>query len=202
MIELIVAMGLFTLFVSLLVGGIVGFTRATTESRLDAQTSSAVGAALKRLEKSARYADAINYPGVVSGKAYVEWRVDAVSAPTGVTTCYQLRYTASARTLALRSWASGSSPAAATWTVILSGVRGPASTSYPFMTIAAGAASNYQGLTVSVATGLDADTGTTTSSTVYAKNSSSDSTSNATASSGQSLNPICAVSGSLATVRP
>lgn len=202
MIELIVAMGLFALFLSLLVGGIVGFTRATTESRLDAQTSSAVGAAMKRIERSARYADAINYPGVVSGKSYVEWRVDAVSAPSGVTTCYQLRYTAPTGTLALRAWPVTSSASSARWSVLLSGVRGTASTSYPFMTIAAGAASNYQGLTVSVAAGLDADTGTTTSSTVYAKNSSSDSTSNAVASSGQSLNPICAVSGSLATVRP
>lgn len=192
LVELIVALGLFTVFLSLLVSGIVGFTRATTDARLDAQTSSAVGAAMKRIDKTVRYANALNYPGVVSDRVYVEWRTDAVSAPTGVTTCTQLRYTASAGTIALRTWAAADAPSTGTWSVILSGVRGAATASYPFTTVSAGAASNYQGLTVLVTTGPSDSAGTTASSTVYAKNSSVNSPSNPTDTTGR---PVCNPSG-------
>lgn len=195
LIELIVALGLFSLFLSLLVGGVVAFTRVTTEARLDAQTSSAVGIAMKRVERSARYANSINYAGVVSGKSYVEWRVDAVSAPAGVTTCYQLRYLPTDGTIALRSWSASDAPSSATWSVILSGVRGAATTSYPFLTISAGANSNYQGLAMTVDAGQSSTAGTSTSSTVYAKNTTPDSTANAMDASGQSRDKVCTGAG-------
>lgn len=194
LVELIVALGLFTLFLSILVGGIVGFTRATTDARIDAQTSSAVGAAMKRVDKSVRYANAVNYPVVVSGKTYVEWQTDAVSAPSGVTTCTQLRYTAATGTIALRTWVAGAAASTGTWNVILSNIRGAATATYPFQVISAGANSNYQGLVMSVVTGPAAAAGTTTSSTVYAKNSSSNSTSNTVNGSGESQNPVCKTS--------
>lgn len=195
LLELIVALGLFTVLLSIFVGGIVGFARATTEARVDAQTSSAVGTAIKRVEKSVRYANALNYPGVVSEKSYVEWRTDAVSSPTGTTTCTQLRYIASTGTISMRTWADGASASTGTWSVILRGVRGAATTSSPFLTIAAGANSNYQGLELIVATGLSDRAGTTASSTVYAKNSSVNSVSNPINASSQSQTPVCAPSG-------
>lgn len=191
LVELIVAFGLFSFLVAILVTAIVGFTSTTTEAQLDAETSSQVGAAMKRVERSVRYAESINYAGVTSGAAYVEWRTSAASAPTGVTTCTQLRYTSSDGKLAMRTWDAAALPSPGTWTVILSGLYGSATATYPFITIAAGAGSNYQGLTVSVQTGEDTDSGTTTASTVYAKNSSVDSPSNEATPGNQSKTPVC-----------
>jgi prepilin-type N-terminal cleavage/methylation domain-containing protein len=208
--ELIVAMGLFLVLLTIFVTGIVSIARASTAARLDAQTSSAVGIAMQRIERSVRYADAVNYPGVVAGKAYVEWRTDKDAARSGVTTCSQLRYRASDGALALRTWTSGAAASTGTWSVLLTGIRGTsvasypvsaatypaAGANYPFTTIAAaGGVSNYQGLTVSLATGLSDAAGTATSTTVYAKNSSVDSTSNPIASGGQSATPVCAIGG-------
>ncbi len=191
LIELIVAMGIFAVLLSVLASGVVGLSRSFMESRVDAQTSKALGVAAQRVERSVRYADAINYPGVVATKAYVEWRTDAVSAPSGVTTCTQLRYDASAGTVAIRQWASSASPSTGAWSVILSNVTGTATVAYPFVTVAAGRGVLYQGLSLSLATGLAADTGTTTSVTYYAKNSGVDSPSNAQDASDQSQTPVC-----------
>lgn len=191
LVELIVAMGIFAVLLSVLTAGIVGVSRNFTESRVDAQTSKAVGIAVQRVERSVRYADSINYSAVVSGKSYVEWRTDAVSAPSGVTTCTQLRYDESTGTIAMRQWASTASPSTGTWNVILSSVTGAATAAYPFVTVAAGGGVLYQGLNLNLSTGLDADTGTTASVTYYAKNSGVDSPSNASDASGQSQVAVC-----------
>lgn len=193
LIELIVAMGVFIVLLTVLVGGVVGLSKNFTVARTDAQTSKAVGVAAQRIERSVRYADSINYPGVVTGKSYVEWRTDAVSAPSGVTTCTQLRYDESAGTIAIRQWASTASPTTGTWSVILGNVRGAASATFPFVTVAAGGGVLYQGLTVSFATGLNDNAGTITSVTYYAKNSSVDSPSNPTDASNQSTPGVCAL---------
>ncbi len=196
LIELTVAMTVFSIFLALFIGAVVAVSRASTEARIDAQTSSAAGIALQRLERSARYADAINQPGVVGGTAYVEWRTDAVSASTGVTTCTQLRYRADDGMIALRSWPASQSPSTGKWNVVMRDVIGTATTTYPFATMVASAGvSNYQGLTVHIRAGLDDRAGSEATTTVYAKNSSVESPSNAVAASGQSTTPICAGSG-------
>lgn len=194
--DLIVAIGIFLVLLTILVSGAVSIARASTQARLDAQTSSAVGIALQRIERSVRYADALNYPGVVSGAAYVEWRTDKDATPAGVTTCSQLRYRAADGTLALRTWPSTAPASTGTWSVLLTNIRGAATATSPFTTIAAaGGVSNFQGLTIALATGLSDEAGTNTSTTVYAKNSSVESISNPVGSGGQSATPVCAVGG-------
>lgn len=196
LVELTVAMTVFSIFLAMFIGAVVAVSRASTEARIDAQTSSAVGIALQRIERSARYADAINQPGAVGATAYVEWRTDAVSASTGVTTCTQLRYRADDGTIALRSWPAAESPSTGEWSVVMRDVIGTATTTYPFATIAAAAGvSNYQGLTVHLRAGLDDRAGSEAMTTMYAKNSSVESPSNAVSASGQSTTPICAGSG-------
>lgn len=196
LVELTVAMTVFSVFLALFVGAVVVVSRASTEARVDAQTSSAAGIALQRIERSARYADAVNQPGAVGGTAYVEWRTDAVSSSTDVTTCTQLRYRADDGTIALRSWPASQSPSTGKWNVVMRNVIGTATTTYPFATMVASAGvSNYQGLTVHIRAGLDDRAGSEATTTVYAKNSSVESPSNAVAASGQSTTPICAGSG-------
>lgn len=196
LVEIIVAMGIFAVFLSMFVGAVVAVSRVSTEARVDAQTSSAAGIALQHIERSVRYADAVNQPGAVGRTAYVEWRTDAASAPSDVTTCTQLRYRADDGTVALRSWPAASTPTTARWSVIMRDVIGTATGSYPFTTVAAAAGvSNYQGLTVHLRAGLDDRAGSEATTTIYAKNSSVESPSNAVNASGQSTTPICAVSG-------
>lgn len=195
LLELIVAMGLFVVLLSIVVGTIVGLARAALTARLDTQTASQAGVALQTIDRSVRYAEAVNYPGTTSGGAYIEWRTSAASAPTGVATCTQLRYQPGDGTLAIRSWAAAAAPSTGTWRVILSEVRGAASATYPFVMVAAGSVSNYQGLSLTLTVGPDDVKGSTTSTTIYAKNSSAESPSNALGSGGQSATPVCTTTG-------
>lgn len=196
LVELIVAMGIFAVFLTVFIGAIVAVSRISTEARVDAQTSSAAGIALQRIERSVRYADSVNQPGAIAGNSYVEWRTDAVSASSGVTTCAQLRYRAADGTIALRTWPVNQSPSTGKWNVIMRDVIGSATAGYPFATVVAAAGvSNYQGLTVQLRAGLDDRVGSEAITTIYAKNSSVESPSNAVAGSGQSSTPVCAGSG-------
>ncbi|MGY1550222.1 PulJ/GspJ family protein [Microbacterium sp. A588] len=194
LVELLVAMGVFSVFLVLFISAIVSVSRASTQARVDAQTSSSVGIAMQRIERSVRYADSINYPGSNAGASYVEWRTDATSASSGVDTCTQLRYTAGDGKLAMRTWDAASSPSTGTWNVLVSDIRGESTNVYPFRTIAAdgGTTTHYQGLTVHTLAGLSEAAGTETSATIYAKNSTVDSTSNAIGAAGQSMTPVCA----------
>lgn len=195
LLEVIVALGLFSVLLSIAVAGVISLNRVALATRLDAQTSSQTGIAVQTIDKSLRYAEAVNYPGTTGAGAYVEWRTSAASAASGVTTCTQLRYAPDKGTLAMRSWAAAAAPTTGTWRVILSNVRGPASTTYPFVMIPAGSVSNYQGLAISILTGPNESAGTETSATIYAKNSSSESPSNTLGSGGQSASPVCSTMG-------
>lgn len=193
LVELLVAMGVFSIFLAMFIAGVTSVSRASTQARIDAQTSSSIGIAMQRIERSVRYADAINYPGASGGASFVEWRTDSTSAGSGVTTCTQLRYSEADGTLAMRSWEAASAPSTGTWNVLVKDVRGEATDVYPFSTVpAASGVSNYQGLTVHTIAGLSDAAGTEASSTIYARNSSVDSTSNSAGANGQSITPVCA----------
>lgn len=199
LIELIVAMSLFSVFLAMFIAGIVAITRVTTEARVDAQTSSSVGVAMQRIERSVRYADSVNYAGSVGNNSYVEWRTDKQSTVDGIETCTQLRYSEVDGTIAMRSWQSGTAPSATAWNVLVKSIRGEATNAYPFATVPAiVGVSNYQGLTVHTVAGLSETAGTDATTTVYAKNSTVNSPSNLTNAGGQSITPVCMGTG----VRP
>ncbi|WP_460801904.1 PulJ/GspJ family protein [Microbacterium sp. GXF6406] len=192
LLEIIVAMGIFSLFLAMFLGTVISVTRATTQAKVDAQTSSAIGIAVQRVERSVRYADTINYPGATAGFAYVEWRTDAVSATSGAVTCTQLRYSEEEGTIAMRSWPANESPSSGTWSVLLRDVMGEAADDMPFRVVTAdGVTSNYQGLTLDISAGISDAAGTSTRTTIYAKNSSVNSPSNTAAANGQSMTPVC-----------
>lgn len=196
LIELMVAMGLFAIFLSILATAAVAFAGASTDARIDAQSSSSIGVAFQRIQRTVRYGDSINYPGTVSTRAYVEWHTTAQSSSTGVATCTQLRYDSTTGVVSIRSWPDTAAASTAPWATVLAGVKGAATTSYPFGTVAAvGGVTNFQGLTLTFTAGVDDAAGTSTSTTFYARNSSVNSTSNAVATSGQSAVPICAGTG-------
>lgn len=196
LIELVVAMGIFAVFLAVFVAGIVSVSHASTQARVDAQTSSALGMVAQRVERSARYAESVNQPGTTGDRAYVEWRTSAVSHPSGVATCTQLRYNASTGILSMRSWVVAAAPSTGTWHVLATGLRGAATATSPFRTVvAATGVSNYQGLTLALEAGPSERVGSSVETTIYAKNSSVDAPSNAVAASGQSATPVCAGGG-------
>lgn len=196
LIEIIVAMGIFSIFLAMFIAGVIAVSRATTQASTDAQTSSAIGVAVQRIERSVRYADAINHPGTASGFSYVEWHTDSTTSSTGIDTCTQLRYSPDDGTLAIRTWEESSAPSTGKWNVMLGQMRGEADNEYPFdLFAAASGISNYQGLTLHIIAGLDDAAGTETTTTIYAKNSSVDSISNTATAAGQSARPVCAGTG-------
>ena len=196
LVELTVALGLFAAFLALFATAAVGFAGATADARADASSSSSIGVAAQRVQRSIRYADSVNYPGLVGTTVYTEWHTTAQSSPTGVATCTQLRYNSATGVIAMRTWADTASAATGPWATILSGVTGAATTSTPFaVSPAAGGVSNYQGLTLTLNVGVTSSGSTSSTVTFYARNSSVNSRSNAIATSGQSAVPICTGTG-------
>jgi hypothetical protein len=135
LIELVVATGIFTIFISLFLVAVVSLARGTSRATLTADSSSGVLLVFQDIDRQVRYADAVNFPGNgVSGSRYryVEFRTPAASARSGVTTCTQWRYDSVAGTIASRQWTDVGGAVASPWKVKLDAVYGAPSATYPF----------------------------------------------------------------------
>ncbi|WP_258723188.1 PulJ/GspJ family protein [Cellulomonas sp. NS3] len=198
LVELLVAMAIFTIVVSVFMAGLVTMTRNTVRTEITADASASVRRVFQRLDKQVRYADAINLPGNgPSGARYVEFRTPATVAASGVTTCTQWRWDPTAKVLQSRTWAqsAGSLPAwrvVATDVTVDSGVPG-----YPFQVLVAEPDHPRQSLRVNLLLTSDASAGqVSTESTFVARNSSVESAGNAdTNADGVSDTPACWRSG-------
>ncbi|MEO7015734.1 MAG: type II secretion system protein, partial [Leifsonia sp.] len=131
--ELIVAMGIFSVFLSLLVTSIISITHAST--RVQAVSGSTNGAliAFQALDREIRYADSINFPGTgTDGARYVEFRTPAEDTVAGQTVCTQWRYDPVAQIVQQRSWVDASGAIATVWHTELSNVVNQGTGTYPF----------------------------------------------------------------------
>jgi len=197
LIELIVALGIFSTVVAIFMAGVVVMTRNTVRSQVVSDSGDALRVTFQRLDKQVRYADAINFEGAGAGGAqYVEFRTPATVAPSGVTTCTQWRWDPATKVLQYRMWAQSDATLPSFTTIAKNVVAGTAP--YPFDMVPASPTHPRQSLKVTLVASVD-DRTVTTASEFVARNSSVESAGNAdTNGDGISDVPACWRSG----VRP
>lgn len=195
LVELIVAMGIFTTVVSVVLTGMVMMTRGTVRagSQTDAMNASRV--AFERLDRQVRYAEAINAPGTSgAGAQYVEFRIAGSVAQNGQPRCYQWRYDPSAKTLAYRVWDDLAGVTPPGFTVVARQVQAAPSgysAPYPFAFTPASTSQAHQSLSLRLRIGASIAKVTVDTTTSFAaRNSSTDSQTNLL-SGTQSAAPVC-----------
>lgn len=194
LVELLVSMLVFAIFLTILISSIVGITRASTRVSVIAQTSNGILSVFQSMDRQIRYADSINFPATVAnGNVYVEFRTPASSAPNGVTTCTQYRYVPSTLSLQLRQWPDVAGTPAPAWINGLTNVANDGGSTYPFKMIpASSGGSLMQQLTLSIDGGAAPLKGAAIATTFVARNSSVASPSNAQSLlAGTSDTPVC-----------
>ena len=192
LIELVVAMGIFTIFIAVLLTAIVSLTKGATQSRATAESASAVLNVFQNIDRQVRYANAINYPGqsTTTGYRYIEFRIPAASAPKGYTTCMQWRYLPADNLIQSREWEDATGSLASGWsTKVTSVVEDPAA---PFpLTLVPGGGVIKQKLSLTVTAGDASRNATSKISTVYVARNSSNASTNVADANGQSATPVC-----------
>lgn len=199
LMELVVAMGIFTIFVAMFMTAVINLTQGATRAQLTAEASSGVLTVFQNLDRQVRYADAINFPGDAGGATYIEFRTPASSAPTEVTTCTQYRFLPTEGRIESRSWpdVAGATPTA--WSTKLTTVIDKPGANYPFKLIpATSTGSARQQLELRLEAGNESmDAGAAISTTFVARNSGTTSPSNSDSNGdGQSDAPVCLSTGS------
>jgi hypothetical protein len=183
LIELVVAMSIFLIFVALILGTTVTLAQSASRAQLVAESSNATVTVFGALDRQTRYADSINFPGAgASGARYVEFRTPGASSASGVTTCTQWRFVPSLARIESRTWNDLTGAVPSAWATKLSNVVDDG-TNYPFSLIpAVVSVGSMQQLVVKLHSGNgDLDVGAAVSTSFTARNSSSSSPSNADA---------------------
>jgi type II secretory pathway pseudopilin PulG len=199
LVELIVAAGVFFIFVAILMTSIVSFTKGITRTEVTAEATNEGFVMFQTMDRQIRYADAINFPGNgSSGARYIEFRTQGATSISGVTTCTQWKWDKVKQILQVRSWPDLAGSTATPWATKLRNVIDSTATGYPFaMTPASMTGSTMQQLVLTVNAG-NPDTGANTalSTTFVARNSSITSPSNSDSNSdGASDSPVCLSTG-------
>jgi prepilin-type N-terminal cleavage/methylation domain-containing protein len=141
LIEVVVAMTIMAVAMSVFTGGMLQMYRAANRTEATANAQSQVNIAFLRLDKEIRYAAGISAPGSVGSDRYVEF----LTTYTGTPWCTQLRLSASALQLQRRTWMQGSSPLVpGPWVPLASEVT----STQPFTLSPANATFNFQRLQV------------------------------------------------------
>lgn len=183
-IELVVTIALFTLFMSLFLGVVISLTRGSTWVKSTSESSSGILITFQNFDREIRYADAINYPGTgASGAEYVEFRIPAASTATPAS-CVQWRFDPADGRFQSRKWNAGSVSSVSPWATKMSNVIDepdvPGEPDYPFNLIPASTdGSAKQQLELTISAGSEAeDSGSRSSTSFVARNSSIASPSN------------------------
>jgi prepilin-type N-terminal cleavage/methylation domain-containing protein len=194
LIELIVAMGIFTIFIAIFLTAVVSLARGTTQARVTAESSGGALIVFQNIDRQVRYADAINFPGegISSGARYIEFRTPASSMATNVTTCTQWRYLPSKNRIESRRWDDTAGSTATPWATKLTTVIDKPGVGYPFTLVPATASVTKQQLLLTLDAGTAGTSGATSIATTFvARNSSKDSVSNVAGPDGQSVTKVC-----------
>lgn len=201
--ELLVAMLILTVVSSVFMAGIIQMSRNTVQSEITVDAADSVRRVFQRLDKEMRYADAVNFPGTSgTGRRYLEFRVPAVAARTGVTTCVQWRWDPATERLESRTWAETAGTLPAFGTVATDVVLGtdPATPDpndppypYPFGLVPASPDHPRQAVTFRLQTRADVGVRDIQSQSLFvARNSTVDSPGNTdTNGDGVSDSPAC-----------
>lgn len=193
LIELMVAMSIFAIFVVILLTAVVAISRSASRTELVGQSTNSTLVVFGAFDRQVRYADAINFPGVGAlGDRYVEFRVPAASTTGGlVAICYQWRFSPSNSRLESRQWNEGNTSTMTAWSTKLTDVADDGVATHPFQLVPANISdAPRQQLVLVLNPGTSAQTaGASMSTTFIARNSSSASQSN------NPVTPVCAFSG-------
>lgn len=201
LIELVVAISLFSVFIALFLTAVVTLIRGTEQVTSTSEASSKSLIVFQNIDRQVRYADSINFPGDgSSGARYIEYRLPASSAPSGITTCYQWRFVPSTGQIQLRQWHDtvGSTPGS--WSTKLTTATAPsvADPTYPFELIPAtpGGSAKQQFVLTLNAGSPSYEAKADVTSTFVARNSSGTSPSNVDSNGdGASDTPVCLATG-------
>jgi len=197
LMELVVAMGIFTIFIAIFLGAVVSLARGTSQARITAESTSGVLTVFQNLDRQIRYSDSINYPGVgATGYRYIEFRTPASSTVENVTKCTQWRFLPGKNRIESRTWPDGLGSVATPWATKLTNVVDVAGVGYPFgMIPAVDGTKQVFVLTINAGTaGIDAGADITTQ--FIARNATFEAQSNADANGdGASDTPVCARTG-------
>lgn len=189
LVELMVAMVIFTIFVAVILTSIVAISRSAVRTQLVGESTNSTLVVFGSLDRQVRYSDSINYPGVgPSGNRYVEFRVPAASTAGGLLAiCYQWRFSVVNSRLESRQWTESDPTTATAWSPKLSNVADDGDPTHPFQLDAANISDKpRQKLLITLNPGTDAQTaGAGMSTTFIARNSSIKSQSN------NPLTPVC-----------
>jgi prepilin-type N-terminal cleavage/methylation domain-containing protein len=200
LVELAMAMSIFLVVMSVFVGGIVIMTRGTARSQVTTYATDDARVVFERLDKTVRYAEAINYPGTgavaAEGRQYVEFRIGATESANGKAMCTQWRYDPGTGSLQRRTWEDAAGVAVPEFTTVVNDVAPAASGwtgGYPFRVLAATTDAPHQRLAVRLRIGKESVADPVeSSSTFVARNSSKSSLSNLDANGdGTSDVPVC-----------
>jgi prepilin-type N-terminal cleavage/methylation domain-containing protein len=152
LIELLVTMGVFTVFLALITVSTTQMFGAMRKHQGIADNLDESRNIVLRLDKQFRYANAVIAPGTgTDGNSYVEWRSGNVGQPQ---TCTQWRLTVSTKQMQYRTWqpplTGVGTVTASAWTTVADGISAKAGTPVWSLSqsIVATGASTRQQLTV------------------------------------------------------
>lgn len=184
LVELIVAMGIFIVFISIFMASVTTLARGTSKAQVTAEASTGVMVVFQTLDRQIRYADTVNVAGPStggSGARYIEFRtLKPVTGAADVLTCTQWRYLPTEARIEMREWLEAS-PATTTtsWSTKLTNVVDEGGAGYPFTMIPANFTTTKQQLKLRLTAGTEGiDATATVDTTFVARNSSSSSVSN------------------------
>lgn len=201
LVELIVSMGIFTVLVAVVMGGVVMMSRSTVRSDVTVTADDGLRTAFQRLDRQVRYAEAVNFPGDgAQGRRYVEFRVSAAVSATGKATCTQWRWEPTSGTLDRRTWEDRAGVPVPAFGTVISHVQPPSDgviATYPFELLKATADNPRQRLVVRLRAGDSTVGNPVEQRTVFvARNSSTNSLTNSdTRVPGVSDIPVCMAGG-------
>lgn len=193
LIELLVAMGIFGVLLSIFMAAVVQMTHVTVRVDNTQAGQAELSRAFSRLDHTLRYADSVNYPVKSgSGNWYLEYRTTA-SYDGGPATCTQYQLNTTAQTFAYRTWTDGDLGTVTPWSVTASRIVN-STTEPPFTLSPAGGINRNQVVGIDLIT----QRGTATQqqqqldTSIVALNSSIDSPSNQGSGSPiASTTPVC-----------
>jgi prepilin-type N-terminal cleavage/methylation domain-containing protein len=173
LIEMIIAMFVFSIFLAIVVSSIYGLTTAATRIQVNAVSSNQELVVFQRLDRQIRYADGINPQGTgSSGDVYFEFRTPSDSTPNNLTMCTQWRYDPKVGTIASRQWQDGNFGSQTVWNVQLTNVYNDGGATYPFNFIPATSTDqSLEQLVVTLDSGNTRIKGNAISSNFVARNS-------------------------------
>jgi len=112
LMELLVAIGLLSILMAIVTAALVSMFQTVRKQQNQADAIDQIRFVVDKLDKSVRYANAINTPGAGStaGTLYVEWRIGNLTGATNYSqTCNQWRFDSTNGLLQSRTWTEGTS---------------------------------------------------------------------------------------------